>query len=71
MHEMLFYAFLLCVHADSVRGLDAWASKVKLEHTSDAVTLEAAWQPKGWPILRGVSGTSSIAWRPRGRAFYS
>ena len=61
---MLFFAFLLCHAAASVRELDAWASKVKLE-IADAERLQAAWQPKGWATHNNVS----VLYQPMEAAF--
>jgi hypothetical protein len=55
--EVLFYAFLLCTHAENVSDLKTWAKKVHA-YKESAETVEACWQPPkaDWSTKNGVSG---------------
>ena len=59
MTEVLFFAFLLCAHCNSVEELEAWAKKVVLEKTA-AEELQEHWRPLeeklgGFPLSNRAS----------------
>lgn len=54
--EVLFFAFLLSMNAQSVAGLQEWAKKVH-SHLPMAETLNVQWQPpeSEWPLFNKTS----------------